>query len=248
MERKGLWDTSWGCLIAFLLFVGCLALLVFLMVWLDRSHPNVIGAIAGCSILAGLLLPALFDHLENHRYKGKLAARESAADEREAAQDAREYALNQRETEVSYKETHITQLLREREAQHIRNIADRDYLSASPVFQSIHSDPDLNRLTSSMTQDLKIRALQITATIHSKSGNEYKTTLESCTCTDFERRKSPCKHMYRLAAEIGALLSAEDEALNAAIVKKLSALQQIEGASKKEQARAHRQASKTKQQ
>lgn len=33
----------------------------------------------------------------------------------------------------------------------------------------------------------------------------YITTLENCTCTDFKRRKKPCKHMYRLALEIGMM-------------------------------------------
>lgn len=31
----------------------------------------------------------------------------------------------------------------------------------------------------------------------------YETTLDSCTCGDFIRRKLPCKHMYRLAMECG---------------------------------------------
>lgn len=31
----------------------------------------------------------------------------------------------------------------------------------------------------------------------------YDTTLSSCTCFDFEERKLPCKHIYRLAAELG---------------------------------------------
>jgi hypothetical protein len=36
------------------------------------------------------------------------------------------------------------------------------------------------------------------------SGKEpYHVTLESCTCGDFKRRKLPCKHMYRLAMELG---------------------------------------------
>ncbi|WP_410495784.1 SWIM zinc finger family protein [Cellulosilyticum sp. ST5] len=33
----------------------------------------------------------------------------------------------------------------------------------------------------------------------------YMTTLEDCTCTDFKRRKRPCKHMYRLAVELGVI-------------------------------------------
>lgn len=35
------------------------------------------------------------------------------------------------------------------------------------------------------------------------SSGQYLTTLSTCTCTDFSRRKLPCKHMYRLAYELG---------------------------------------------
>lgn len=35
--------------------------------------------------------------------------------------------------------------------------------------------------------------------------NPYETTLISCTCSDFIRRKLPCKHIYRLAVELGAI-------------------------------------------
>lgn len=34
------------------------------------------------------------------------------------------------------------------------------------------------------------------------SSGHYTTTLLSCPCIDFSRRKSPCKHMYRLAMEL----------------------------------------------
>lgn len=33
----------------------------------------------------------------------------------------------------------------------------------------------------------------------------YTTTLQECTCMDFARRHKPCKHMYRLAMELGLL-------------------------------------------
>ncbi|MFQ9567866.1 MAG: SWIM zinc finger family protein [Roseburia inulinivorans] len=33
----------------------------------------------------------------------------------------------------------------------------------------------------------------------------YVTTLSNCTCADFESRHLPCKHMYRLASELGLI-------------------------------------------
>lgn len=35
------------------------------------------------------------------------------------------------------------------------------------------------------------------------SSEDYITTLSSCQCVDFRRRELPCKHMYRLAMELG---------------------------------------------
>ena len=37
------------------------------------------------------------------------------------------------------------------------------------------------------------------ASILGSEGNVYKTSFISCTCMDFQKRKLPCKHMYKLA-------------------------------------------------
>lgn len=41
--------------------------------------------------------------------------------------------------------------------------------------------------------------------IFSGSSSDYKTSLMNCTCKDFTMRKQPCKHMYRLAIELGLI-------------------------------------------
>ena len=45
----------------------------------------------------------------------------------------------------------------------------------------------------------------------------YVVTLESCTCPDFQRRQRPCKHMYRLAMELG-IFTADTEKVTAAVL------------------------------
>lgn len=42
----------------------------------------------------------------------------------------------------------------------------------------------------------------------------YATTLDSCTCGDFFRRQLPCKHMYRLAIELGLLDETAEKGIN----------------------------------
>lgn len=44
-----------------------------------------------------------------------------------------------------------------------------------------------------------------TAVFKGNSGT-YQVTLESCPCGDFRGRHLPCKHMYRLAYELGAFV------------------------------------------
>ena len=39
----------------------------------------------------------------------------------------------------------------------------------------------------------------------SSSGRSYRTTLDECTCPDFAMRNMPCKHIYRLAMELGVI-------------------------------------------
>lgn len=46
--------------------------------------------------------------------------------------------------------------------------------------------------------------------VFSGSHGTYNTTLDSCTCVDFVRRKLPCKHIYRLAIELGELRESAD--------------------------------------
>ena len=63
-------------------------------------------------------------------------------------------------------------------------------------------------------QDRIIRARSATTTPDSvdkesqtavfKAG-KYQVTLDSCTCVDFSRTRRPCKHIYRLAMELGLL-------------------------------------------
>lgn len=73
---------------------------------------------------------------------------------------------------------------------------------------SIHEDfQQLKRIASSQ----KIKPENIT--LHQESNSAeivgtdgiYDVTLSTCTCFDFESRQLPCKHMYRLASELGFL-------------------------------------------
>lgn len=72
----------------------------------------------------------------------------------------------------------------------------------------IHEDPDqvkrLERAKSSACTPLSV-SKEDTTGVFSGSHGTYKTTLETCTCGDFIRRKLPCKHIYRLAIELNVI-------------------------------------------
>lgn len=45
------------------------------------------------------------------------------------------------------------------------------------------------------------------AVIQGSAADPYHVTLTSCTCPDFARTGKPCKHMYKLAIDCGALVT-----------------------------------------
>lgn len=75
--------------------------------------------------------------------------------------------------------------------------------------ESIHNDLEqLKRIASA--NSLKSTQVQVhkeneSAIIQGSGSSPYEVTLNNCTCFDFESRKLPCKHMYRLALELGLL-------------------------------------------
>lgn len=71
---------------------------------------------------------------------------------------------------------------------------------------SIHEHYEQAKRISTGKRDLTPSTLnQDTATAEfvGSGSNVYVTTLDSCTCGDFMKRKLPCKHIYALANALG---------------------------------------------
>lgn len=80
-------------------------------------------------------------------------------------------------------------------------------------WDSCHDLPDQKkRIDSSKKAELTPISLSIEECTGYFAGSrsKYRTTLVSCECIDFIRRKMPCKHMYRLATELGVFGSITD--------------------------------------
>jgi len=74
--------------------------------------------------------------------------------------------------------------------------------------ESIHSKPvQVSKQKKAATSDCKPVFFDSKnncgSFIGSKPGKSYSTSLIDCTCVSFAREKKPCKHMYRLAHELG---------------------------------------------
>jgi hypothetical protein len=82
-------------------------------------------------------------------------------------------------------------------------------IQAEPFWENIdHKDPEqLKRQKYARRVDIvMINKKEKAGIFHSSSyWSTYNASLESCTCTDFEQRKLPCKHIYRLAYELGII-------------------------------------------
>lgn len=83
---------------------------------------------------------------------------------------------------------------------------------------SIHErDEQLKRITSAKRADTTpscVDKIYKTGIFEGSGKTPYQTTLNSCTCADFARRTLPCKHIYRLAMELGKFEGSFDTGRN----------------------------------
>lgn len=122
----------------------------------------------------------------------------------------KETELNRRSYSLDERESHINDEIRSRTIEFARNISHRSYLSCSPAFCSIQNRNEAfyKKLISALDNSMSLSTpFDISANILSSSGNEYHTTLYTCDCPDFIYRSVPCKHMLRLAVEVGFLMN-----------------------------------------
>jgi len=66
-----------------------------------------------------------------------------------------------------------------------------------------NSEEQIERIAEAINSNAKIVSFE--AVLREPEGNDFKTSLEKCSCPDFKKRKLPCKHMYSLAFFLGIL-------------------------------------------
>lgn len=92
----------------------------------------------------------------------------------------------------------------------------------NPTFGSwtsqIHSSPEqqkrIQTAQSAKTTPTSVNKETQTGCFPGSGLEVYQTTLDSCTCADFEYRELPCKHIYRLAMECGLFPGNIEQGIN----------------------------------
>ncbi len=99
----------------------------------------------------------------------------------------------------------IEQMLEQKIIEKIIDLRKRSQYESIPLFTHFAENPLDKKIFSAAKENMVIRNITVSANVSSDSGNTYSTSLSSCSCKDFQIRKQPCKHMYRLGLELGLL-------------------------------------------
>lgn len=71
------------------------------------------------------------------------------------------------------------------------------------LHESEYAKKRIKSATSTKLTPISLDRENSLAIFSGSSKSNYTTTLNSCSCVDFIRNKKPCKHIYRLALELG---------------------------------------------
>lgn len=97
--------------------------------------------------------------------------------------------------------------------------------------ENLHKDAEqLTRQKSATNKKLtpiNIDYVGCTGYFKGSSKKPYTTTLESCTCGDFIRRRLPCKHIYRLAHELNIFNLGNVEASNIVTISSTDLIDEV---------------------
>jgi len=83
----------------------------------------------------------------------------------------------------------------------------RSYYESWEMWEMEHDKPEQRKRWLRAAKDCSlVRVLdeaQGVAVVRGNRGGEYTTSLMMCSCSDFAKRRKPCKHMYFLAHHLG---------------------------------------------
>ena len=93
----------------------------------------------------------------------------------------------------------------------LNSVLFSDTLIGETIRQEHHTSEQTKRIVAALDNEVSLTPFkELSFTVIGSNGNTYITTLNSCTCPDFVHRRIPCKHMYRVAIELGQLSAMSD--------------------------------------
>ena len=173
-------------------------------------------------------------------YQSKISEMKRTTDNARRKLEAREQALLAREKELEEERRDIPRRIWVGVLEKIESGAKNSFLDMVPLLQNLVTpDKEINpRILSAMRAHMTFtKPPSVQCKIQGEHGNVYDVSLEKCTCPDFinNRARKPCKHMYRLALELGLLASFDDSRISSRIVEldsqinsKLGALNKVQ--------------------
>jgi len=172
----------------------------------------------------------VFSKISNLKIESEIAWRNRSSEERIRNEYlSKTNELNKREGELRKQELRLKQwaeqIDQESYAKSIVNIQNglekaHSVFLRYPIFTDFKNYDFKNnmRLKSAISDNMSyVTTPVVSADIKGQTGT-YHVTLESCTCPDYRSRHIPCKHMYRLALQLG-LLSGYDSSNDQALIE-----------------------------
>lgn len=167
---------------------------------------------------------SLIDGLLSYTKRGK------AVVEKEKYVNAKERELQAKEEELrNNAEIRLSNEAGEKIKKSLYDVSQRPYFKNSRAFHTIADIIpmiDNARFYKAATEPISISSpVSVSATILS-GDHIYHTTLDDCDCPYFRARKIPCKHMLRLAINLGLLASIDTSAFLNAYTEHYAQLQE----------------------
>lgn len=130
--------------------------------------------------------------------------------------------------EKSYKDR-LNAEVNEHIQESLSKVSQRPYFKKSRAFYALSNTKSLivnDRFFRATREPISISSsLSVSAEI-SSNDKTYHTTLDKCDCDDYYHRKIPCKHMLRLAIDLGLLASIDTSAFLNAYTEHYAQLQE----------------------
>lgn len=114
--------------------------------------------------------------------------------------------------DINVLQKHFDKTVEQKITEKVCAIRFKPQYESIPIFRNFSEIPMHDgRFMRSIKEEMYISDFTASALITSESKNTYHTTLTQCSCMDFKIKGNPCKHMYRLATELGLVIGSAIE-------------------------------------